>query len=662
MRASWRPDRATVATGLRETLFGATVILWLLASAATTAHAGDAPARLGGVVVEPDGPGARVQILLSGSFRYALAQRGDHIVVLLRRVVAGSAVHPVARGPITRVTVDPVAGRASSTEVVITTRVPLEVVESFLEDGALVVRLAPHGAAMPPTRRRSGPTGPFVSLPSPPPATSSPSARSSPARPADVIAGRSVVHRTVQLETGSGEVLQVDGLVRVAVGDPRILGAVPVSSRELLVTGRAAGRTTMYVWEGPRRLLDYAVEVVPAADRIDSLRRLLASLFPSAKITVTEVPAAAGASTPTFTPHTGTDGPALPASPPGSVAIPPSVPPVPVAPMPPAPASPVSILPAPSIPGQPESMTPPAGPGSAADRFTAYPPGEPGAPSHTPGADETALVLSGMVQTQVDREKVEAIAHAFAPTVVDLLSVLQPVQLKLQVHVVELSRTALQSLGITWGGGQQALGSPPSLNGGVYNLQVITGPTVGTVGLDLLIAQLQALEQQGLAHLLADPSLVVLAGQTASLLLGGQVPIPVAGPYGTVTLEYKDFGVLLNVHPDYQDDGRVFMRIVPEVSTLDFADAIKVNGFTIPALRVRRAQTVVSMLPAQTLVLGGLLQRQDSTLIQKVPLLGDLPIIGPLFRSKTFQRQESDLVIFVTPVLAEPGGPTPPNP
>ena len=258
-------------------------------------------------------------------------------------------------------------------------------------------------------------------------------------------------------------------------------------------------------------------------------------------------------------------------------------------------------------------------------------------------------MLSGSVETQIDREKIEAIAQAFASTVVNLVTVRRPVQFQLQVEVVEIDRNALQNLGVTWGGGQQIPGLPPSLNGGVYNLQIITSPGLGTAGLDLLIAQLQALAQQGRARLLAEPNLVVMAGTSASLLLGGQVPIPVAGENGSVTVEYKDFGVILNARPDAQDDGRLFMRIAPEVSTLDYDNAIKVNGFTIPALRVRRVDTVVSMRPADTLVLGGLLQHQDAQLIQKIPVLGDLPIIGPLFRSTQFQHQETDLVIFVTP-------------
>lgn len=125
-----------------------------------------------------------------------------------------------------------------------------------------------------------------------------------------------------------------------------------------------------------------------------------------------------------------------------------------------------------------------------------------------------------------------------------------------------------------------------------------------------------------------------------------------AGPNGTVTIDYKDFGVILRVHPEYQDDGQGFLEVSPEVSTLDFADAIRVSGFTIPSLRVRRTQTVVSMRLGQTVVVGGLLQHQDAELVQKIPALGDLPVLGLLFRSRSFQGQESDLVIFVTPTLA----------
>lgn len=576
-----RRRRSQYARGPGRAL--AAIAVWSLLAAAAPPAGAAAPATLDGVVVEPDGPGVRVQIALSGPFHYLVTPHEDRIVVALDGVAAGDAAHPLALGPVTGVAVHPARGRGPLADVVVTTSVPLAVTDSFLADGALVIRLAP-GATL------AGREG------------------------AGVIAGRAVIPRALTLETGAGRVLQVDGLLRVAVSDPQVLGTVPVSSRELLVTGRSAGRTTMYVWEGAHRLLAYTVDVVPAAGRIAGLRRLLALLFPDAAVAVEEVPPAPG------------QGASSPAT-----------------------ASPVSAAP----PASRATLSPPGGA-----------PGTSDAPSPAAGAAPApagTLILSGTVETQMDRQRVEQVAHAFAPGVVDLLSVRRPVQLKLQVEVAELNRSALRSLGVTWGGGQQVPGAAPSLNGGVYNLQVITGPSAGASGLDLLIAQIQALTQRGLARLLAEPSLVVLAGQAASLLLGGQVPIPVAGPSGTVTLEYKDFGVILDARADYQDDGRVFMQITPEVSTLDFSNAIKVSGFTIPALRVRRAHTAVSMLPAQTLVLGGLLERQDADLVQKVPLLGDLPILGPLFRSRTFQRQESDLVIFVTPVLAETGGP-PPNP
>lgn len=607
--------------------------LWLPAGQVAGARAATPLAALEGVVAEPEGSGARVRILLSGPFHYLVTPLEDRIVVTLDGVAAEAAVYHMAAGPVAGVAVRPAHDHPGRLELVITTRTSLDVAESFLSQGALVIRLASPG-----TGANRSPHPPLPPTPSGPNSTRP---RSAAAQDVPVIAGRAVIPRALRIEAGSGQLIPVDGLMRVAVSDPQVLGTVPVSSRELLVTGRAAGRTTMYVWEGTGHLLAYAVEVLSAEDRIAGLRRLLSSLFPRADITVAEMSAAAGG--------VQLQGPAQRDG------------------RSPAPVGPAASGDAPSTPyagSEPASI-----PGTASgptSRATSFPPTVPAPASSVTPVPQAAssvgvgIVLSGAVETQMDRQRAEEVARAFAPTVVNLLGVRRPVQLKLQVEVVELSRSALRTLGVTWGGGQQTPGTPPSLNGGVYNLQVITSPGAGTTGLDLLISQIQALTQHGLARLLAEPSLVVLAGRTASLLIGGQVPIPIAGPNGSVTIEYRDFGVILNAHPDYQDDGRVFLQIAPEVSTLDFANAIKVSGFTIPSLRVRRAQTVVSMLPAETLVVGGLLQQQDADLLQKVPVLGDLPIIGSLFRSKTFQRQETDLIIFVTPVLVESGGGTVP--
>lgn len=572
---------------------------------ATGADAAGPIGTVKGIVVEPDGSGARVVVALDGPFHYAIDRRNDRVVILLDPVSAAAADHTLTIGPVRGLRVRSLAGRPPRAEITIFTTEPVQAADSFLEGRTLAVRLVS-------ARRGPAPAAPAIASTAPavPPGRAQPPgaghttapelpvAASVPSRDLaapDRIAGRIVVARTVTLDEGAGRLLDVDHLARVAVSDPRIVGVVPVSAREVLVTGRAAGRATVYVWEGRDRLVSYAVEVRAGEDPLRDLRRALAALLPDSAITVTEargVRSGAPASIPT-------------------APVPAGVPP-----LPPLPRAGAAV----SAGSEPEAR---------------------------------GAVLSGTVETQVDRTKAEDVARAFVSTVVNLLTVRHPVQLSLQVQVVELNRNAQETLGIAWGGGQQTPGSPPSLNGGVYNLQVITAPGLATTGLDALIAQLEALSQRGSARLLARPSLVVLAGRTASLLLGGQVPVPVAGANGTVTIEYKDFGVILTVRPEYQDDGRLFLQITPEVSTLDFTDAIKVSGFDIPALRVRRAKTMVAMRPGETLVLGGLLQREDVALTQKVPLLADLPIIGALFRSRSFQRQESDLVILVTPQLVE---------
>lgn len=539
-----------------------------------------------GIIVEPDGTDARIVVAVDRAFHYEVDRRGDRVVIRIDPASAVAADHTLTIGPVRSLRVRPIADVPPRAEITVVTAEPVRAADSFIDGGALVVALRTHPAPISTVNPPRSLTGAVPRREAVPPDELPQTRR---------VAGRILVARTLTLDEGTGRLLDLEHVTRVAVSDPRIVGAVPVSLREVLVSGRAAGRATVYLWDGRERLLSYAVEVRAADDPYRGLRRALAALLPNAAITITE---ARGGQ-----PLTPPAGPAYAAA------------------ADPAPQSP---------------LPQPAGPAPAAAR-----------------SDSRAVVLSGMVETQVDRAKAEDVARAFVPAVVNLLTVRRPVQLSLQVEVVELDRSAQKSLGIVWGGGQQVPGSPPSLNGGVYNLQVLTAPGLSVNGLDLLLAQLEALSQRGEARLLARPRLAVLAGRTASLLLGGQVPVPVAGANGTVTVEYKDFGVILAVRPEYQDDGRLFLQITPEVSTLDFTNAIRVSGFEIPALSVRRAQTVVALRPGETLVLGGLLQREDVVQAQKVPVLADLPVIGALFRSKSFQHRDSDLLILVTPQLVD---------
>jgi pilus assembly protein CpaC len=173
--------------------------------------------------------------------------------------------------------------------------------------------------------------------------------------------------------------------------------------------------------------------------------------------------------------------------------------------------------------------------------------------------------------------------------------------------------------------------------------------------LEGLSAQLKALITTNRARMLAEPNLLVEEGKLAEILVGGQIPIPVVQPgaaAGTVTVEWKEFGVKLAMKADIGGTGKdINLDIMPEVSNLDFAHAIVVSGIRLPALRTRRVHSSLHMQDGQTLVIGGLYQNEDSKLVRKVPLLGDLPILGSFFRRSDKQKQETELVVFVTPQI-----------
>jgi pilus assembly protein CpaC len=173
------------------------------------------------------------------------------------------------------------------------------------------------------------------------------------------------------------------------------------------------------------------------------------------------------------------------------------------------------------------------------------------------------------------------------------------------------------------------------------------------LGLNLL-GSLDIAADDGLATILAEPNLTALSGETASFLAGGEFPIPVSQSLGAVTIEYKQYGVGLAFTPIVLADGRISMRVRPEVSQLSDAGSVKLNGFTVPALTTRRAETTVELGSGQSFMIAGLLQNTANNSVDKAPFLGDLPILGALFRSTHFQRQETELVVIVTPYLVRP--------
>src|SRR2546430_8515575 len=186
---------------------------------------------------------------------------------------------------------------------------------------------------------------------------------------------------------------------------------------------------------------------------------------------------------------------------------------------------------------------------------------------------------------------------------------------------------------------------------------VTGGTTLGAAGKFLglnLAGALDIAADDGLVSILAEPNLTALSGETASFLAGGEFPIPVSQALGVTTVEYKQYGVALAFTPIVLADGRISMRVRPEVSELSDAGSVKVGNFQLPSLLTRRAETTVELGSGQSFMIAGLLRNTTNNSVNKAPLLGDLPILGALFRSTKYQRQETELVVIVTPYLVRP--------
>ncbi|HVV61397.1 MAG TPA: type II and III secretion system protein family protein [Pseudolabrys sp.] len=285
------------------------------------------------------------------------------------------------------------------------------------------------------------------------------------------------------------------------------------------------------------------------------------------------------------------------------------------------------------------------------------------------------IMLSGEVADAVTLDKAVTIARQFGPEIINTVSVMQPQQVMLEVRFIELSRTAARDLGFQWNrfggnstiniGARQPASKLPVTSASEAAAGVLSGGSPfgfaiahivgGGARIDMMI---NALETQGVARSLAEPNLVALSGDTASFLAGGEYPIPVAGSLGQITVDYKKYGVGLAFTPTVLGKGLINMRIEPEVSQIDTTHTVSVaNGITVPALIVRRASTTVELHDGQSFVIGGLLQTNDQNQIEQLPWLGSVPVLGALFSSKSYQKNETDLAIIVTPHLVRPTRP-----
>ncbi len=268
-----------------------------------------------------------------------------------------------------------------------------------------------------------------------------------------------------------------------------------------------------------------------------------------------------------------------------------------------------------------------------------------------------AVTLTGSLSNIASLPRVLALAESYAPErVKNLLQISGVHQVMLEVQIAEISRSAERDLGIqlgrTWGKGAPRASSASDL----FNITVSPALTSNLVfhrGYSTWTAIVDTLEEKGLAKILAEPTLIALSGQEANFLVGGEIPIPVQTETG-ISVEYKEYGIGVTFTPTVLNSKKISMRVSPEVSELDYENAISIAGAMVPGLTIRQASTVVELGDGQSFAIAGLIKEVDRETINKFPILGDIPILGALFRSSGFDNAETELVIIVTPHLVQP--------
>jgi len=401
-----------------------------------------------------------------------------------------------------------------------------------------------------------------------------------------------IVGNRVWVAVNSSQLLFFHGVERVAVANPEIADVMVISGSEIMVVGKAPGRTSMHVWSWNGRT-SYVVEV--AADDApiaNEIRRILGTN----EIKVAKV--------------------------------------------------------------------------------------------------GKTIILEGRVIDKYQKLRAEKIASAYGEKVVNLLEITQALQVRIEAKVVEISKRKSTDLGIKWGNDPASPGAfrfgqtpmpdsnltysiPTGMNSdGVMQFKDVSGEMwnsalgIGGYGHRLwgqslgalggywdINAELDALAKTGAAKILSKPYTVTLSGETANILVGGQIPVPVSNNNGSIAIEWKDFGIKLEIQPEVNSDGLINSKVKAEVSALDWANAIAVGtNMKIPSLTMRKAEAVVALKSGQTMAIGGMYASTDSKSVMKVPLLGNLPVIGALFTSKSFSKDETELIILITPTIVNLDG------
>ncbi len=436
----------------------------------------------------------------------------------------------------------------------------------------------------------------------------------------------------LSLGVGASTSISAPGMTRVAVGDAGIAGVVPTGS-QLLINGKAPGRTTVTVWAAAGRM-DY--EVIVTDPSLDAIEQTIRQAIDAPGITVTQAPGtimvrgSVSDSTQQLRVNDVLSRFATYAK-----------------------DKKVSFVNA-------VTVADPLGELHAAlarDPLTAH--------VHVEGDGSGNIVVGGSVHDRADAEAVLGRVRSLAGRnltaegkIIDRLATETTTQIAIKVNILEIDRTGLKQLGIRLQGATPDPNNPGTFTIGTPNYVAIEGgsgpapPALNVLPffrLTRLAPTLDLIVNSGHARILSAPDLVTSPGQEASFLVGGEIPYAFSTGLGQISIVFKEYGVKLLMTPTLLGNGTVETKISPEVSDLDFANGISLNGFVVPALKTSKLTTDIVTRDGESVVMGGLLRRIEQRNINKIPLLGDLPILGKLFRSTQYQNTDTDVVFVMTP-------------
>lgn len=293
---------------------------------------------------------------------------------------------------------------------------------------------------------------------------------------------------------------------------------------------------------------------------------------------------------------------------------------------------------------------------------------------------EDRVMLRGKVENQYEHDIALKIAGLYTggddSSVIDLLEMEHPSQIRLEAQIIEINSDYTKNLGIQYW--SQTPGSNSSSGSSSDNPN--NGITVGTAGLFYggedfsstrkhggwlgshvanVNVTLQALINEGKARILSRPSITTMSGKTANILIGGRIPIPVSDGNGNVSIDWHEYGVKLNIEPVVDSEDKITSKVHAEVSTLDYSHGVKIDSFSVPGIATREAESEVNVRSGMTMAIGGLINSEDAKIVSKIPLLGDLPIIGRFFRHTSNTRDKREVIILITPTLVADDTPAP---